>query len=148
MAARRLFKFCWTPCANIQTQDGWGLTPLHTACENGHPHTAKLLLVAGGKELEAREKGDNRTALMSTCYTGYPQVVQVLLEAGADQEAKDKHGKTTLDIAQEGKHIDCVKVLQSHCIKPKNSHSLGKRGKKQKNTGSSSSSRRKRRKKV
>ena len=46
----------------------------------------------------------------------HTKVVQLLLERGADSAIKDEDGKTALEIANERKLIDIVRILEIHQI--------------------------------
>jgi ankyrin repeat protein len=95
--------------------DGW--TALLTACNNGAPEVAKVL-VGRGANLEATTN-TGRTALMTAAVAGEPSVCIALLQAGADSTARDIEGKTALDLArwasQQWTSADrpgCIAVLE------------------------------------
>jgi ankyrin repeat protein len=54
---------------------------------------------------------DRETALIWAVRGRNEAIVQLLLEKGADIEAKNKHGKTVLDIAAEHRYEDIVQLL-------------------------------------
>lgn len=60
--------------------------------------TIKLLLAAG-VDINAVETTNSRTALHGAALQGYDAVVKFLVDSGAKLDAKDKNGKTPLDMA-------------------------------------------------
>ena len=48
---------------------------------------------------------------------GTLEMVQILVEAGADVNAKNRDGKTPLDLAHKNKHRDVEKLLRKHGAK-------------------------------
>jgi ankyrin repeat protein len=76
-----------------------GQTPLHFACEKGHPEVATLLLDAGAN-IEAKDML-GRTPLMITAMSRNMEVVKILIQRGADINASVKRGPasyTTLSV--------------------------------------------------
>jgi ankyrin repeat protein len=59
---------------------------------------ARLTIELGGDPKTSSQEG--RTALGAAAYLGANRLVQFLVEQGADLEAKDKYGRTSLQIAQ------------------------------------------------
>jgi ankyrin repeat protein len=57
--------------------------------------------------------GFGDTALMYAAQTGNMLIINYLLDNGADIHAKDDKGNTVLSAAQEGKHEDAIKLIQS-----------------------------------
>jgi ankyrin repeat protein len=89
-----------------------GQTPLHFACEGGHPEVAARLLDAGA-DIEARDM-IGRTPLMTTAMSRNMEVVKVLLKRGADINATAKRGPatyTTLTVAAMYGFDDLVDLL-------------------------------------
>jgi len=80
------------------------------AAMEGHTETVKIL-VDGGADVNARNRGDN-TALMIAVKTGHTDTVKVLIKAGADVNAKTPGGVTALVIAEIGNNHD-GKMLQA-----------------------------------
>jgi hypothetical protein len=68
--------------ANVNAQDGIGLTPLHIASAHGKPANAQVLLMHGA-DVKARDK-DNETPLHQA---KVKEAAQILLEHGADPNA-------------------------------------------------------------
>jgi ankyrin repeat protein len=55
---------------------------------------------------------------MDAAYKGCLEVVQALLAKGADVHARDKDGKTALDVAKAEKHADVKALLEQAAAKP------------------------------
>jgi len=89
-----------------------GQTPLHLACERGHPEVVARLLEAGA-DVEARDIL-GRTPLMTTATSKNMEVVNALLKKGADINAALKRGPatyTTLTVAAMSGFKDLVDLL-------------------------------------
>lgn len=86
-----------TLCAHANAK---GSTPLHLCIQRRLPRTLEcMLLRLGGERVDVR---DNRlsTPLHCACQTAFVEGVRLLIQAGADVLAKDKRGRTPLDLAQ------------------------------------------------
>lgn len=102
--------------------NGWGLEFIEFKCEfdvsvafvhaarKGWEEMVQFLLVDCGAKLEARNR-HNRTALHEAASNGYERVVQFLINEGANRAAKDKDGRTPLDLAKKKKHNKVVRLL-------------------------------------
>ncbi|MDH4272687.1 MAG: ankyrin repeat domain-containing protein, partial [Candidatus Aminicenantes bacterium] len=89
-----------------------GQTPLHFACERGHPEVATCLLDAGA-DIEARDM-IGRTPLMVTAMSRNMEVVSVLMKRGVDINAGIKRGSatyTTLSVTAMYGFKDLVDLL-------------------------------------
>ena len=85
----------------INTQYGaFCETPLHLAARFGREDLADVL-IAGGADVEAPSKRDERPLHTSAAY-GHPNVVRLLLSKRADVKVGDRMGKTPLHAAVEG----------------------------------------------
>lgn len=95
---------------------------LGRAANLGRVEIVKILLKAGAK-VNQKNSVSGRTALHEAAvgrvvpeWEQYPeelqtQVVKVLLQHGADKKAKDKRGKTPLDLAKEAKAKNIIPLL-------------------------------------
>ncbi len=83
--------------ADIHAQNNTGVSPVRAASAKGHADRLRMLLDLGaGVTPELLND-----LLFATATTGNADSIKVLLEKGADPNAKDRRGKTPLDIAVE-----------------------------------------------
>ncbi len=109
--------------AEVNARNKCGWTPLHWAAYGGCSETAKVLLKAGA-ELKVRTTSGmwiGQTPLHKAALKGNPEAVKVLLEAGAKINAKDKDGRTPLDMTKQRKdwadpkrQAKCAELLREH----------------------------------
>lgn len=81
--------------ANVNAANRMGTTPLHLAA---YPAMARLLVEAGAA-IEARDRGGNTPLHSATEHPEMQDVMAQLLTMKADANARNKAGKTPLDIA-------------------------------------------------
>ena len=88
-----------------------------TVSPRGHrkevPEIVKML-IEHGADVNTRFPYKNWTLLMFAVDNGFTESVKILLANGADAGAKDKDGKTALDLAKEKGRGKIVKLLESH----------------------------------
>ena len=89
-----------------------GTTALHAAATNGHVGAIRLLLDGNADVLAADVQ--NRTALHYVADEGHGTCVKALLDAGADPEGQDCVGATPMSLAQQGRHVGCLRLMQMH----------------------------------
>ena len=81
-----------------------------------HPECLPLLIEAGADiNYVCRGITDyySYTALMWAAEDGVTESVKILLENGADIHAKNKNGRTALDLAMNNQHTEVVQLLQA-----------------------------------
>jgi len=84
-------------------------TPLHWAARYGHIEIARLLLSKGA---DAKASSSGWTPLHSAGACGSVPCIRLLLDAGADVNAASQDGgRTALDLAAQGSHVEAVKEL-------------------------------------
>lgn len=97
--------------ADVTSPNRRGFTPLITAAYRGHERVVDMLLRHGGSNVDATNK-HGQSALWFACYRGHDQVLAKLLEAGADPTLKDRKRRSPMQVAEEGNHQACVKLLK------------------------------------
>lgn len=91
--------------------DEQGRLPLPLAVENGYELVVRDLIRAGGEP--NLNTGDNDdTPLILAVTKGHEKVVEVLLKNGADQNLTNKFGAMALDVAEEKRHKEIIKLLE------------------------------------
>ncbi len=86
--------------ADINLADDNGMTPLHFAAQERRIEIVELLLRAGAdpNRYDAHGNGPLFTAVMNSRDTGF-EGVRLFLKYGADRHHKNKHGRSSLDMA-------------------------------------------------
>lgn len=90
-----------------------GRSPLHLACSLGKIEVAAEL-IARGANIELVSDTEGTTPLQEAASKGYKDLAEMLLKKGADARAKDKNGKTALDLATETEHGDVAQILRPY----------------------------------
>ncbi|XP_069672517.1 ankyrin repeat domain-containing protein 39-like isoform X2 [Periplaneta americana] len=88
-----------------------GCTALHGAAWYGQRAVCQLLLTAGARPSEPDDR-DQWTALHWAACKGHAPVVQLLLQYGAERRARDKKGRTALDLARDNRHPEVADMLE------------------------------------
>ena len=104
-------------------------SPIMLAAVN-HPECLPLLIDAGADiNYVCRGTTDyyQYTALLWAAEEGITESVKILLANGADIHAKNKRGRTALDLAMMGQHTEIVQLLQA--AGAKNSDAIGNKDK-------------------
>jgi uncharacterized protein len=85
--------------SDVNTQDDRGFSALHFAAQNYRVKTAEALLRAGAA-VDVRD-GFGNTPLWRAVFNsqGRGEIIKLLLEHGADRQAKNKSGKSPIDLA-------------------------------------------------
>ena len=101
--------------ANVRARNSFGVTPLHFAVRFGaDQHTVELLLSAKPDVNAKTANADAWTPLHGAVSTGRVDLLEILIGHGADLRAKDGHGKTPLDIAEQtaNPNPEIIKILR------------------------------------
>jgi ankyrin repeat protein len=96
------------------TKNQLGRTALMFASSKGFVGIAKKLLARGADPNVVPTDEQGWTALMAAARAGQAEAVRALLGAGADVTAKDKSGKTALDLADAQSHAAVARILRAH----------------------------------
>ncbi len=109
-------------CADVNTQDRYGITALMSAAEIGDLATVKLLLEKGA-DINVKDSVRGQAALMHAVsmrrhpaivvlpWKGHLAIVKLLLAKGADVNAKDDKGWTALMWASHEGDLTMLKLL-------------------------------------
>lgn len=85
---------------------------LYWACCNGKYDKAKLLINEGA-DIEWRYVTCGRTPLLVASAYGHEGIIQLLLDNDANINAKDKDGRTSLDLAKEYNHSSAADIIET-----------------------------------
>lgn len=108
--------------ANVNATNTLGSTPLLTAARDTVAPELVKFLVKAGADVNARDDGEEN-ALHKLAWFGYPErnveTAQILLDTGADITARNKDGKTPLDVLLDNsmRNSDLVKLYRNHTDK-------------------------------
>jgi len=94
---------------NIQANNQYMVTPLHSACAIGNINIAKALCEAGANVNTPQMQGV--TALHSASNLGNLELVKLLIKFGADNSLKLESGETSFDMASKNDHKEVAKYL-------------------------------------
>ena len=92
---------------NLAHEDHGGQTPLLSAVEAGHRRIVKLLLNAGASPNVADEEGTTPLMVVEDA-----EIAQALLARGAQRGARNRAGRTALDVARQEGRGEIVQVLE------------------------------------
>ncbi|KAG3015120.1 hypothetical protein JG687_00013061 [Phytophthora cactorum] len=97
--------------ADVNQTDSRGATALHWAVFEGFQYTAMLLVGYGANQKIC--DSEKQTPLMIASALGDAFLAKQLVVEGAPVNAKDKHGRTAMDIARQGAHFDTASALKA-----------------------------------
>ena len=95
--------------ADVSAKDNHGTTALEWAAMRGQKDAVNLLLSRG-----ADVNTPGLSALHTAAGNGHKDVVELLLAHGANVNAKDKRGRTPLDLAKANGQEDVIQILLAH----------------------------------
>ena len=99
--------------ADVDARGKFGRTALHDACREGHVSCIHEL-IAGGAQVEARDRRIEATPLHLAAYCNHPDSVKKLVDVyKASANVTDNIGNTALHLAALRGHTDVVRVLVS-----------------------------------
>jgi len=101
----------------LEMRDVDGDTPLHIAVKKRDPTAVLFLLTNGATSTIDMRNNEGHAPLHSTAKHGLADIAQILLDNGARTSIKDNEQLTAFDIAKEGKHERCMRVLENHIEK-------------------------------
>lgn len=91
----------------------WGLNALDEAAAHGHLDTLRLLLCHVPGRVDAGNRWSGTTCLMQAARRGQVEAARVLvMEGGADHTARDRRGRTAVDVAREEGQQECLEFLR------------------------------------
>jgi len=92
------------------TRGNTGEYPIHVAAIQGNIEYL-CILVEGGALID--QQGEHGyTALQEAVEQGHIQIVKYLLSCGADKFIQNDIGLNSMDIGQQGKHTELIRVLE------------------------------------
>lgn len=100
--------------AKLNTSNGYGNTPLHTACRKGYKEIARFLIARGADCTLKNHKGSTALHFCGFAPSNtneYEALVTDLIKAGAKLNETDCRGNTPLMTACMGGHLSLMKVL-------------------------------------
>lgn len=95
--------------ANICSNNGYNVYPLHSAVAANNADITKILLEANANVNVVQVSG--LTPLHSAAHHANIELIILLLEAGADVAAKTAEGKTAAQMAFDSGHKELAKIL-------------------------------------
>jgi len=96
--------------ANLPSQNGYHVYPIHAAVGSNFEEIAKMLVEAGA-EVNVFQ-ASRMTPLHTAAQNGNVELLILLLENGAQVEIKNDFGKTAADLAAEKGFVEIAKILR------------------------------------
>ncbi|XP_031632810.1 26S proteasome non-ATPase regulatory subunit 10-like isoform X5 [Contarinia nasturtii] len=111
-AKTEIVKYLVSHRANVQAENIWQETPLHSAADKGDIEIVKYL-VNHGANVHAVNIWQE-TPLHSAASNGHTETVKFLVEHGANINVKDNSQHTPHYYANKNGHIDVINYLRGH----------------------------------
>lgn len=105
---------------DVNHQDSYGETALHSAAQNGHMAVAQLLLDHSADIDLVDIRG--RTPVAWASRSGHQAMVELLVSHGADTLKEDSYGWTAFHWASTGSHAELARLLLNHNPGPSRAH--------------------------
>jgi ankyrin repeat protein len=106
---RAMVELLLSRCANVNSKDGGGATPLWIAVNKNYPSVIEVLL-ANKADVNVPDNSGN-TPLLTAAGHGQVKIAQTLLAAGADPNMETNQGRTPLSFAAGSGSPETVKLL-------------------------------------
>lgn len=97
---------------NVQSANGFCVTPLHSACAISD-FVIAATLIKKGADVNARQS-QNVTPLHSAAHNGQTELAELLLSNGAEVNASTNAGQTPLQMAIEKGHEKTAELILRH----------------------------------
>uniref|UniRef100_A0A8D8PSK7 Tyrosine-protein kinase n=1 Tax=Cacopsylla melanoneura TaxID=428564 RepID=A0A8D8PSK7_9HEMI len=108
--------------ANVNCRDTEGCTPLHYACQSNLPSTVRILITAGGVNVQLRNTKTGWVPLHVAASMGHKDVVLVLLSLDTPVRPRTQDNETPADLARQGGHFEVERILQNYKCAPAKSN--------------------------
>ena len=96
----------------LDARDSWGRSALHAAATNAGSKCLPILLDAGSApDALCGLRGEGRSPLHIASEHGHEENVRALIGSGASLLLRDHLGLTALDLAEKGRHEQCMQVM-------------------------------------
>ena len=82
---------------------------MQVSCHQGHIDIVRLLV--GLKASLEIQDSEGDTALHYSCFGNQPDITELLIQKGSNINCVNKNGCSSLHVAVNKQHINCVKVL-------------------------------------
>src|SRR5690606_24591819 len=96
--------------ANLPSQNGFLVFPLHTAVGVGHLAISKLL-IEGNAEVNVLQ-ASRISPLHMAAQNGHIDLIILLLENGARIDLKNEQDQTASDLARDRGHLEIAEILK------------------------------------
>ncbi|XP_008468361.1 tyrosine-protein kinase Shark [Diaphorina citri] len=88
-----------------------GYTPLHYACQSNLPSTVRILITAGGANVQLRNTKTGRVPLHEAASGGHKDVVLVLMALNAPIRPRTQDNETPAELARQAGHLEVERLL-------------------------------------